>query len=489
MRNIPFIHSSHHRGSIVLGRIGYFPWAPRVRLSAEERSGHLYIIGSTGKGKSKLLENILVQDIQSGRGSGLIDPHSLLSDDLLRSLITQEILNDPAIRERLIYVDPARTDFVVPFNVLSNSGERPYDIATSVLEAFRRTWLESLKEAPHFTNVIVAALLVLIENQLTLMDMPRLLSDKNYRERCLTRVHDQELIEFFHDRFDRWENRSALRNESILNKTGIFALNPRLRIMLGQRENHLDFRKIMDEGKILLLDLGHADPETSRLIGSLVVTGFELAMRSRQNHRPWNLVIDEFADYIAGEGSMETLAQVFAAGRKFGLGLTIAHQDLSQLSPRILGALSNVQTKVIFGVGRPEAEYFAKLIGHVEPEEVKREPLTETQREMFSPLSEQWEKWVHQLHYQKDRWATVAYRDGRVARFRTIDLPPYQATEEQLEEIRRESLQRYGIPYPEAALRIEKKLSGSKRGSISGANVPTYEVLNPKKRKNESTEE
>jgi hypothetical protein len=243
----------------------------------------------SGKGKSKLLEWCLYQDIAAGRGCGLIDPHSLLVDDLLRLLITRGVLADPDIRHRLIYVDPARTDYVIPFNVLATQAEHPYDIAAAVLEVFRRTWPECLKEAPHFSNVVTAALIVLIENGLTLMHMPRLLTNAEFREQCLERVTDASIVEFFHDRYDRCGREAPVMRESTLNKIGAFSLNPRLQLMLGQKANHLDFRAIMDEGKILLLDLGRSDGETNRLIGSLVVTGLEMAMRRRRNRRLWNL--------------------------------------------------------------------------------------------------------------------------------------------------------------------------------------------------------
>jgi hypothetical protein len=196
--------------------------------------------------------------------------------------------------------------------------------------------------------------------------------------------------------------------ESTLNKIGAFSLNPRLKLMLGQKANHLDFRAIMDEGKILVLDLGHSDSETNRLIGSLVVTGLELAMRRRRNRKLWNLTIDEFAGYVANEGSVKTLAHVFSEGRKFRMSMTVAHQDLSQLTPRMLGALSNVQTKVVFGIGRHDAEYFAKLIGRVDAGAIKRDPKSETQYELFSSLSEQWEQGVDRLQFQPARQAMVA---------------------------------------------------------------------------------
>jgi hypothetical protein len=361
MLHLPVLQHQNS-GDLVLGRLWRFPVSPLVRVTASARTAHLYVIGMSGKGKSKLLEYCLYQDIAAGRGCGLIDPHSLLVDDLLRLLITRGVLTNPDIRNRLIYVDPARTDYVIPFNVLATQAEHPYDIAAAVLEAFRRTWPECLREAPHFSNVVTAALIVLIENGLTLMHMPRLLTNSEFREQCLERVTDGNVVEFFHDRYDRWGREAPLMRESTLNKIGAFSLNPRLKLMLGQRANHLDFREIMDEGKILLLDLGRSDSETNRLIGSLVVTGLELAMRRRQNRKLWNLTIDEFAGYVANEGSVKTLAHVFSEGRKFRMSMTVAHQDLSQLTPRMLGALSNVQTKVIFGIGRHDAEYFAKLI-------------------------------------------------------------------------------------------------------------------------------
>ena len=425
-------------------------------MTESARTSHLYVIGMSGKGKSKLLEQCLYQDIAAGRGCGLIDPHSLLADDLLRLLVSRNVLGNPDIRNRLIYVDPARTDYVIPFNVLATEAEHPYDIAATVLEAFRRTWPECLREAPHFSNVVIAALIVLTRNGLTLMHMPLLLTDDEFREQCLERVTDRNVVEFFHDRYDRWGREAPLMRESTLNKIGAFSLNPRLKLMLGQRANHLDFRAIMDEGKILLLDLGHSDGETNRLIGSLMVTGMELAMRRRKNRKLWNLTIDEFAGYVANEGSVKTLAHVFSEGRKFRMGMTVAHQDLSQLTPRMLGALSNVQTKVIFGIGRHDAEYFAKVVGRVDAEAVKRDPKTESQYELFSSIPEQWERWVDRLRFQPSRQATVASQDGRVVSLRTITIPRYTATAEQLEAVKRESAARYGIPFVEAERNTRK---------------------------------
>jgi hypothetical protein len=143
----------------------------------------------------------------------------------------------------------------------------------------------------------------------------------------------------------------------------------------------------------------------------------------------------------------------------------------------MLGALSNVQTKVIFGIGRHDAEYFAKLVGRVDAEVVKRDPKTETQHELFSSLPEQWEQWVDRLRFQPARQATVASQDGRVVSLRTMTIPPYTATAEQVEEIRRESLARYGIPYAEAERNVQETLVADGQEPPSDRIVPSYEVV------------
>ena len=159
------------------------------------------------------------------------------------------------------------------------------------------------------------------------------------------------------------------------------------------------------------------------------------------------------------------------------MSMTVAHQDLSHLTPRMLGALSNVQTKVIFGIGRQDAEYFAKLIGRVDAEAVKRDPKTETQHELFSPLSERWEQWIDRLRFQPARQATVASQDGRVVSLRTMNIPAYTATAEQVEEVRRESLARYGIPYAEAEQNVQETLVADSQEKSLNPEVPAFEVV------------
>ncbi len=468
MLSLPFMR--HGSQDLILGRAGKTFLSPVYKIPYSALRSHLHVIGRSGKGKSKALEQIVYQHIANGFGCGLIDPHSVLIDDLLRNLITRRTLDDLEIRSRIVYVDPTRTDYIIPFNVLATEDE-PYKVAASVLEALRRTF-PTLKEAPHFENLMTHALLALIKTKKTLMDLTRLLVDQEWREHILSQAGEPKLTSFFHDRYDQWGREAPLMRESTLNKVTAFAINPYLEVILGQKENHLDLKKIMDRGHILLFNLGNLDTETNRFLGSLVMTSFELAMRRRESNDLWPLTIDEFAQYMANEGSVTTLAHILSEARKFGLGLCISHQTLSQLTPRMLGALGNTDTRMIFGVGRYDAEYLAKMIGQVDTEAVKETALysnsqrvtaspveTETQHEAFLSLSDQWEQWVDCLRFQKPRQAMVAAGDRPATSITTLSIPAYRATEEQIEDIRRESMARYGIPYEQARKNIADSIS------------------------------
>ena len=422
----------------------------KCRLPLASFDTHMYVVGKTKKGKSKFLEHVAYQLITLGQGCGLLDPHSDLADDLLAYLSSD--LMDDSLRQRVIYFDPSRTDYLIPFNVL-NAPYSAYETAQNVVEAFRRTWPDSLREAPRFANIALAALITLIENKLTLVEMHRLLTDSSYREGLLTRVSNPEVVSFFRDRYDRWGREQPLMTESLLNKTSALVLNPRLRLILGQRENGLNFREIMDEGKVLIIDLGRCDGETRRLLGSLIVTGLEQAALSRKGTKerpPFYLFIDEFQDYCANEGSIQTLAKILSECRKFGLHMTLAHQTLSQIGDeRLQGALENAQIKVIFGTGRQTAEVIAKELFIPELEEVKHEVEEESQKSRthptFYPLFEQWEKLI-QLTQSLPRRSILVQLPERqkVVRLNTVTVHDGGSSPNELERLKRTLTQRVG---------------------------------------------
>jgi hypothetical protein len=445
------------RPELIFGTFGPFQLR-RYRCPLAAFDTHLYVVGRTKQGKSKFLQSLLYQLILQGQGCGLLDPHSDLCDDLLAQL-QPHLARDPALRERLLYLQPGRTDYAIPFNVLNTPGE-PYAIAQGLLEAFRRAWAGSLAEAPRFDNIALAALLLLIEQHLTLVELPRLLTDRAYRERLLARFHHTEVVRFFHERYDRWGRERTVAIESTLNKVGAFVLNPHLKCILGQPQNALPFRDILAGRKVLLCDLGRVDDETRRLLGNLIVTGLEGAALARKDvsppqRVPFYFMIDEFQDYTAREGAAGTLARILGECRKFGLHLGLAHQSLSQLpSATLRGALENAGLRAVFGVGRETAEGLVGELFTPDPLAIKHAVPDPVARERGHPafyaLGEQWEQGVQTLQRLPRRQALVQ-RPGqeRLHVVRTLTVPDRQVSDQALGELQRQLARQCGRPREE----------------------------------------
>ncbi len=445
---MPWPFSLFIRDPVLVGRIGPLGVLPySIPLAA--RHTHFYCIGTTGQGKSKFIESLLVEDILAGRGCGLVDPHTDLARDTLANLLSRGYFTNHTALEHVVYFDPTRTDYFIPFNILK-SALPPYTIAQQIIEAFRRTWPRALEEAPRFTNIALAVLLVLIETGKSLVEMPLVLTNREYREQLLAQVHEPQVVEFFRTRFDQWGRETPTMIESVLNKVTAFTLNPHLRRCLGATENWLDFRQIMDSQKVLLVDLGNCDGETRRLVGSLVVTGMEMAALSRKDRaevrQPFYLFLDEFQDFCANEGAAKTLAQILSECRKFGLHLHLAHQTLGQVQQRIASALGNVGIKVVFAVDREDAEVMAKKLFTVDTEAVKHEAQTETQHPVFSPMNEQWENVVAAIQALPPRTAFVKCRGRPTAQIRTPTIPRYGVSAQAVGDLQAQLAKAHGLP-------------------------------------------
>lgn len=410
------------RDRVVLGRVGVVPYA----IPNWTRDTHVYVIGASGTGKSKLLESLFVADVKAGRGCGLIDPHGDLARDTLAHLLSDGFFAKPDTLKRVIYFDPARTDVTVPFNVL-RSRLPAYTIANHIIEAMRRTWPQSLREAPRFTNIALASLLALIEAKQSLTDMPRLMTDTGYRAHVLAAVRDPHVLEFFHNRYDQWGKGFTI--ESVLNKATAFTLNPHLRRCLGASKNALDFRHIMDAGKVFIANLGNCDDETRRLIGSLITTGLEQAATTRAEHRPhFYLYLDEFQDFCANDGGAKTLAQILSECRKYNLHLHLAHQTLGQIQSRVESALGNVGIKIVFALDYDDARVMAHKLFVDYTGSLKWEEATAT---------------IQRLPF---RTALVKSRSRRLVRLRTHRIRPYTEDGTSLATLMQNLAQTHGIP-------------------------------------------
>jgi hypothetical protein len=253
----------------------------------------------------------------------------------------------------------------------------------------KRVWPYLRDNAPHFENVLLYSLLVLIDNKLPITKIDRLLTDKDYRDKLLENVTDEMVVNFFLYRYDSWRFEQNIMRESTLNKATLFTLPLVLRYSLGAKDNILDFRRIIDEGICVVFDLGGMDEESQKLIGCLLTAGLEEAALARdavldRSKRPeYHVFIDEFDKFSA---QTETgLAHILAQTRKFNVYLTLANQTISQTTERLLGALQNTAT-FTFRVGDWDAPKMAQRYSEFDPYRTKHEIEDPTARAVRHPM-------------------------------------------------------------------------------------------------------
>jgi hypothetical protein len=329
----------------------------RFGIKQKNRRGHMYIVGKTGTGKSTLIQNMASHDIEAGYGLALIDPHGDLAEELLDSV--------PAARVKdIIYLNPADLDYPVAFNPLESvAPDQRGLVASGVISTLKKVWAGFW--GPRLEHILRHALLTLLENPgSTLLDVPRLLTDERFREVALQRVSHPQVRDFWFSEFGKYS--AWLRSEAIspiLNKLGQFLTSIPLRNLVGQRKSALDFRKMMDEGQILVANLakGRIGEDNCSLLGAMLVTQIQLAALSRAEQpeaarRPFYLYVDEFHNFLT-----LSFSDILAESRKYGLNLVLAHQHLLQLDDKLRAAiLGNAGTLISFRVGVQDAELLAR---------------------------------------------------------------------------------------------------------------------------------
>jgi len=322
-----------------------------------DRRAHLHVVGKTGTGKSTLIANLCRQDIMNGEGLALLDPHGDLVEAVLR-MVPPGRLGD------LIYFNVPDRGHPLGFNPLDSATDAAKPLAASaLLGAFKKLWADSW--GPRTEYLLRNALLTLLDlPQATLFDVPRLFDDAGFRAQALTAVRNPHVRRFWEREYDRFPAR--LRAEAIApiqNKVGEFLVNPVLQPILGQAQSSFRFREVMDEGKILLVNLakGKIGEDTAALLGTLLVTQIGVAALSRSDipeaeRRDFYLYADEFPSFTTS-----AFAGMLAEMRKYRLCLTLAHQHLGQLDESVRDAvLGNVGTAIAFRVGLGDADLLAK---------------------------------------------------------------------------------------------------------------------------------
>ncbi len=445
--------------STVLGSLSPFWLNFPYKICQQDRYDHMHIIGTTGKGKSKLLEHMIYQDIVKGRGVALIDPHGDLADDVLSYLGTQGYFKKQSNIDRIVYINPARRDYSPGINLLElQKNEDPAEHANDIIEVFKRSW--DLENAPVFEDIMFNSLMVLMENGLSIIEMPKLITDKNYRDILLEKTDDPAVSQFFHNRFDKWPAREqATRIESTLNKISRLIGSVRIRNIFGQIHSTINFKTILDEGKVLIVDLSYLSELSAKLFGGFITTLIQQATMARRTSKDFFEYLDEFQLFVGSEGGSKTFSRTLAEARKRHLYLVLAHQQLSQLDERMRGALGNVGTLVCFGLDRSDSEIQAKRIFLPHGEQVKQEAKTDGQRPLYFPLYEDVEKYVQALDKRTlpPRQAYVVSKQRKAALIRTIDVNDSGFNKRQLNKIKRLSAMNYGRPYKEVMMETRER--------------------------------
>jgi energy-coupling factor transporter ATP-binding protein EcfA2 len=401
----------------------------------EDRRRHIAILGKTGMGKSTLLEHLLATDIRSGQGVALIDPHGDLCDAVLQA-IPRSRTND------VVLFDASDTAFPVGFNPLHcpAASQRPL-VASGVVSAFKKLYAESW--GPRLEYILRNAVLALVERpDATLLSLLRLLGDPAYRSAVTGQLTDPVVRAFWEREFPCLPPRLQVEAVApIQNKVGQFVTSPVIRNIVGQSRNTVDLRRILDEGKILLVNLskGKIGDDASHLLGSLLVTRLQLAAMSRADtpeskRRDFHLYVDEFQNFAT-----QSFATTLSEARKYHLTLTVANQYLDQLDDQTRAALfGNVGTLLSFQVGPTDAEMLVPQFG--------------------SELTEQDLVRLPRYH----AYARLLIDGQPSTPFSMQTLPPtsVKPNPERVAIVRRYSRQRYARPAtaiePEIALRVEE---------------------------------
>lgn len=352
-----------HADVLPLGRMLFRSQETLFGMRTVDRRRHVYMPGRTGMGKSTLILNMVLADLHTGRGVGVLDPHG--------DLAARIIENVPRRRwDDLIIFDPADAAYPVSYNPLDTTCLNPAQrglVAAGVLSVFKHLFADSFHAAARMEDLFRNAFHALAEApDTTLLSLPRFLRDEPFRNAIAARVENQVVREFWLQTFPSWSNK--YRSDALApveNKVRHLMTDPILQRILGQPRSKINLRQIMDEGKVLIVDLskGKLGEDSASLLGSLLVTKLHLDAMSRADipedqRRDFHLYCDEFQNFVTG-----SFSTILSEARKYRLSLTLAHQYLGQLRETRDAIFGNVGTTIAFSTGYEDANILAQAMG------------------------------------------------------------------------------------------------------------------------------
>jgi hypothetical protein len=344
-RRITYFASTHTRGKREM-----------FGIRAVDRGKHVYVIGKTGMGKSTMLENMAIQDIQNGEGISFIDPHGSTAEKLL-DFIPQERIND------VVYFAPFDTDYPIGFNVMEDVGyDKRHLVVSGLMGALKRIWVDAWSARMEY--ILQNTLLALLEYPgSTLLDVNKMLTNATFRTTVLEKVTDPIVRAFWLEEFAGFtDTYTREATPAIQNKIGQFTANPLIRNIVGQATSSFDLREIMDKKKIFIVNLskGRMGETNASLLGSMLTVKIYLAAMSRADEPAARVqmlprhyfYVDEFQSMMN-----EAFADILSESRKYKLALTLANQYIEQMEENVRDAVfGNVGTLICFRVGPFDAE-------------------------------------------------------------------------------------------------------------------------------------
>lgn len=341
----------------MFGKTNYHNNFQEFGIKRGDRRRHLYVVGKSGTGKSKLLEMLVQQDIVNGKGVGVLDPHGDLVDNILR-MVPEERMKD------VIYFDPGDTEFPIAFNPLEKVDEKyKMQLTIGFIDIFKKlfgtNWSDRLEHVLRYTT-----LALLDSPNTTVLSILKMLSDKNYRQSIVARIKDSVVKNFWVNEFAGWSEKfDAEAITPLLNKVGQLVSTNMVRNMIGQPDNTFDIRDIMDNKKILLMKVskGLLGEENSQLLGSMIITKVYQSAMARADMREeeredFYFYVDEFQNFAT-----DTFSEILSEARKYHLCLTIAHQYIGQLNDEVRKTVfGNVGSMISFRVGAEDAVVLAE---------------------------------------------------------------------------------------------------------------------------------
>jgi len=350
--NLPLVGEVPAEELTVLAKTNFRGEDEKFGIKLKDRARHVYVIGKSGTGKSTLLENMLIDDIRERRGAAVIDPHGDLVDTVLE-YIPNYRAND------VVVFDVGDRDFPIAVNMFEITDPKyKVVVASGVVGIFKKIFGYSW--GPRLEYWLSSAVMALLDYpDPTLMMVPKIFTDKAFREKVVAKVQDPLIKDRWLSEYSKLDQKQQAETISpILNKVGQFLSSPIIRNIVGQPKSSIYFRQLMDEGKILLVKLakGNIGEDNAALLGSMIITQIQLAAMSRadipeKQRRDFYLYVDEFQNFAT-----DSFQMILSEARKYHLSLTLANQYMAQLTPEIGSAIrGNVNTIIAFRVGSEDA--------------------------------------------------------------------------------------------------------------------------------------